>query len=149
MKTYTKADVEFHSDGFRPSRPAVRVKHWPDFERDVDWSEFEAEFHDWALAELERPGVFEVAWEVGCENCWDLVQADADECFRETAPNGNYFVKVWSQGRSGGWAVVDGLKDFESWDAIDLAAWRKFERQAKEDARDLAYQMVSFLYLNR
>jgi hypothetical protein len=150
--SYSKQDVQFHSDGYRDSRPAVNVKHYPDFEKDVSWDEFnDAEFKAWALRVLGYNGDYDLhntAWEVGAENCWETVQEDAYECFRETAPQGNASVKVWSQGRSAGWAVVDGLKDFDSWNAIDLSAWRRFEKWAKQDARGLAFEMVSFLHLN-
>lgn len=138
---YRKEDVQWHSDGYRPSRPAVNVKHWPDFDKDIDWEDFDGpDFKTWAQAELEKDDT--TPWEVAAESCWEMVQSDAVDIF------GSH-VKVWSQGRSGGWAVVDGLKDFESWDAIDLAAWHKFERWAQSTSRDMAYQMVSFLYFNR
>lgn len=148
--TYSKQDVQFHSDGYRPSRPAVNVKHSPDFRSEVDWSEFDDEpFRTWVTALIENDDkLAQTAWEVGCEMCWEDVQNDAEEVFRETAPNGNHYVRVWSEGRSGGWAIVDGLKDFEQWDAIDLAAWRRFEKYAQQTACGLAHQMVSFLYLN-
>lgn len=149
--TYSKQSVRFHGDGFRQGRPAVNVKHWPDIRTEIDWSEFDNSeaFRSWVLDLVDKDdSLITTAWEVGCENCWESVQTDAEEAFRETAPNGNMYVKVWSQGRSGGWAVVDGLKDFEDWNAIDLSAWRRFEKWAQQDARNLAYEMVSFLYLN-
>ena len=39
-----------------------------------------------------------------------------------------YPVKVYAEGRQGGWLVVDGLPDVESWDATMLGRWRRFER---------------------
>lgn len=138
---YSKESVEFHSDYGRSSMPAVNVKHWPDFERDVEWSEFEPVFKDWVMAELEKQDVYDTAWQVAAESCWDLVTNDAQEIFGQ-------HVKVWSQGRSGGWAIVDGLANFECWDAIQLGKWRKFEEWAKQDAKGMAHEMVMFLYLN-
>ena len=110
--TYTKQSVQFHSDGFRDSRPAVNVKHWPHI-KDVDWSQFDdAEFKHWATGVLfDYNGTDDqlraTAYEVACESAWELVQNDAEYIFESVAPWGNSSVKVWSQGRSGGWAVVD------------------------------------------
>jgi hypothetical protein len=141
---YSKADVRWHSDGFGPRRPAVNVKHWPDLGRDVEWSHFdgaESAFHCWVRHALADDHTWHVAWMRGAESCWEMVESDAQEIF------GSH-VRVWSQGRSGGWAVVDGLPDFDTWDATTTAKWGKFERYAQASARDLAYQMVSTLYLN-
>lgn len=137
---YKKEDVEFHYNRGR-GVPAVNVKHWPDFEEDVDWDEWETEFRDWAMVELEDSLTYQMVWEAAAESCWEDVTYGAEEIF------GSH-VKVWSEGRSGGWAVVDGLKDFDDWDAIDLGQWVKFEKWAKRVSECMAYNMVSFLYLN-
>jgi hypothetical protein len=42
-------------------------------------------------------------------------------------------VKVYSKGRSSGWLTVHGLPPVESWDAVDLARWRRFEREVESD----------------
>ena len=119
MKSYSKADVEMHSDGFgRGRRPAINVKchnfpsvdkiaaHYGKDEDDADVSQAV----DW-LFELEQ------------ESFWQFARLQATEVFGR--------VKIYNEGRSGGWLVVDGLKDFDDWDAIDLAKWRKFERWIK------------------
>jgi hypothetical protein len=127
---YSKENVRWHSD-HGPSRPAVNVKHWPDFDRDVPWTEFEPDFKEWVLTVMEiaeRSGDY-TAWEIAAESCWEQVQVDAEEIFETDR------IKVWSQGRMGGWAVVDGLPDFDSWDAIMLNKWRKFERWRRQTLR--------------
>ena len=77
-----------------------------------------------------------------CEMEWDT----AEDTARDVLCNNR--VKVWSEGRSGGWAVVDGLPDIDDWDAIMLARWRRFERIARLTADDVPYQMASMIYLN-
>jgi hypothetical protein len=57
-------------------------------------------------------------------------------------------VKVYSEGRCGGWAIVDGLPDFESWDAVLLARWAKFARVARSLADNIPTQMVALLEIN-
>ena len=53
-------------------------------------------------------------------------------------PRKRYHVQVYSEGRSGGWLVVSGLDDVESWDAIALGRWARFQRQI-ETIRDEGY----------
>lgn len=47
-------------------------------------------------------------------------------------------VKVYSDGRMGGWLVVHGLKDIDEWDAIDLRKWNKLEREVIALVKDLS-----------
>jgi hypothetical protein len=159
-----KSDVETHYDG-RTRRPAVNVKHhlWiPDLVRKYKgqgnhefsddagfwaWVEerYEAQDHD---NELDGPD------EWARESCWELAQETADEVWdhlpwrygdkRETHP-----VKVWSEGRSGGWCVVEGLPDIDEWDAVALAKWAKFEKIVKQIAHEeYPYQYVWNLEVN-
>lgn len=83
------------------------------------------------------------AYEVACESLWEMLQNDASEIFGEGT-------KVYSEGRSGGWAYVDGITadDVESWDAIALNRWAKFSKYAKALSTDVAYQMAWFVYFN-
>lgn len=121
---YTKEDVKFHREGYYgKSYPAVNVKvyHWPkisDLERELSCSEEEAE------------KAVEIAFQSAQEAFWQLGEAEeiVNECFGKG-------VKFYSEGRSGGWLIVQGLKDFEYWDAIDLAKWRKFEKMIKAEVK--------------
>lgn len=151
-RTYSRDDVQFHSDGYgRESNPAVNVKVytglrdcWKEFARDelpdprftLDWIEdnASAEHLDaifWSACEAE----FEYleGWVTGSEG---------DSLFP------GHRVTLEREGRSGRWAVVHGLPELEEWDAVLLARWRKFERIAKEIAAGIPYQMLSSLYIN-
>lgn len=117
---YTKGDVEFHRDGYGPVRPAVNVKvgllNWPLEELGVSDE----------LAEEAGNLAFELAQEA----FWNEIAPDwAQECLGD--------VEVFSEGRSAGWLVVDGLEDFETWDAIQLAKWHKFEAGIRDIIRVL------------
>lgn len=65
----------------------------------------------------------------------------AEECF---GPG----VKVYSEGRSGGWAIVDGLPPFDSWDAVMVAKWTRFAKWAGEVVDDIPYITMSTVCLN-
>ena len=129
-KGYTKDDIEFHRDGYGPMRPAVNVKvyHYPsvwDVMDDFDCSEETAE------------KALEYAFESAQYRFWEEAQEIADWHLS------NHFgkVKVYSEGRSGGWLVVHGLayrdevEDY--WDALDLTAWYAFEKAIRAEIKYL------------
>ena len=129
MTRYSKEDVQFHSDR-GPRAPAVNVKcyNFPDAYKIAPYFEADPE-----SAEVEK--ALEYSFESFRESFWEDAQNDAKEIF-------GAHVKVYSQGRSGGWLVVSELKDFEDWDAIDLAKWRKFERWMKGNVPDSSANWV-------
>ena len=132
---YKRENVAMHSDGFRPALPAVNVKLdcMFGFPESVDWSDVDVVADD----ELDNLRAF-IESEFGeerdpyGENLWSVVQAVAigeveylaDWALELFGPG----VEIWQQGRSGGWLVVDGLPDIESWDAIMLSRWGTWER---------------------
>lgn len=125
MKTYRKDDVETHGERYnRTQYPAVNVKcySFPSCWKIADYLKCTPE-------QAEKAGEF--AFESAQEQFWENVQAYADECF------GKGKTKVYSAGRSGGWAVVEGLPTIESWDAIQLGKWRKFETGLKSSVKYL------------
>ena len=139
-----KSDVDFHSDGHRKSRPAVNVKVYKSI-KSVDFSQFHADSDDGFTLDWVRENVSDErlsdAFSWACEREWETLQQDAEDIF---GPR----VKVYSEGRSGGWAVVDGLPDFDSWDAVMVSKWARFARLARSVADDIPYQMVHDLCFN-
>ena len=119
--SYNKESVRFHSDGYRPGNPAVRVKADRFCSVDAICKRFNCPEH-----EGERLG--RIAWDCQCEDFWHYWQEDFDaaEHFRRA-------VKIYGEGRSGGWLVVHGLKPFDTWNAVDLAKWRQFENWVLAD----------------
>lgn len=110
-----KQNVEVRSyQGWSGSKPCVNVKVHNFIGSEKIQDEFKC-----SEADAERAGEF--AFENACEDFWGYVQELAHECFGDG-------VKVHSEGRSGGWALVDGLTPVEEWDAVALAKWGKFER---------------------
>ena len=153
---YTKADVQFHSEHFGPSRPAVNVKVrrsiWghplplelgrskPANDPAAEWTIHttpEWFTHEWIEEHIPDHVIDEFFWSA-CESGWESLQVDAEEIF------GSH-VKVYGEGRSSGRCVVEGLPDFDSWDATMLAKWRKFEKWARQQADDVPYQMLVML----
>lgn len=45
--------------------------------------------------------------------------------------------QVYSDGRSGGWLIVEGLPDVTTWNAVQFGKWRKFARLIRAEIRDL------------
>lgn len=146
-----KSDVETHYEHGR-SHPAVNVKHhlWvPDLIRKYkdDGHEFSGDAGFWAwLKELWDRSDYDALDgpdEFARESCWDDAQTVADEIWPERT------VKVWSEGRSGGWCVVHGLPDIEDWDAIALGRWARFEKQIKQIAHEgYPYDFIWHAYVN-
>jgi hypothetical protein len=158
MTIRSKSDVEFHRDNFGPERPAVNVKIYADWRRvplpldfgrvsddqGKTWTEVRSDpgfTVDWIEAHVSE-GAFETFYQLACENGWEYLQTIAEEIYGSG-------VTVYSEGRSGGWAVVDGIEDdVDSWDAIELGKWRRFAKAAREIADDVPRAALDGLYAN-
>lgn len=119
-KRYTKDDIETHSAGYyAPYYPAVNIKayHYPHCFKVANYLD---------ISEDKAESLLTAIFENSQMNFWDNVPEYAKEIF------GNH-VKTYSAGRSGGWVIVCGLPEIESWDAIMLAKWRKFENMCKAE----------------
>lgn len=122
-KRYTKEDVETHSAGYyAPYYPAVNVKayNYPHCWKVADYLD---------IPEDKAEELLSMIFEQSQEIFWEDVKPLANEIFSD------YRVQIYSAGRCGGWVIVQGLPEIESWDAVILAKWRKFER-ACEQMRD-------------
>ncbi len=95
--------------------------------------------HDWIDAHVND--VDEIWWDVACSDGWESLDMEAERIFGRG-------VKVYQEGRSGGWAVVHGLDDVESWDAIAVSRWSRFAHVARAIADDIPRSMVWLLYVN-
>lgn len=145
-----KSEVEFHSDNWAgPSRPAVNVKVYARVDseeaigaaRDYLGPELDPRFEGWYLERLEDDGFTEHYWEFAIEAAWEQLQSEAEYIWGAG-------VKVYSEGRSGGWAVVDGLEDFEQWDAIELNKWARFAKVARIYADGIPGDMAILASIN-
>jgi hypothetical protein len=84
-------------------------------------------------SEAQAEKALEYAWESAQESFWENWQS-----LSEVDPPDTYFfsghrIKIYGEGRSSGHLVVHGLPDVESWDAIMLAKWAKFEKEVRSD----------------
>lgn len=123
MRHYTKESVEFHSEHYRPAHPAVNVK----VHKFVSSSKIAEHFK---CSEELAEKALEFCFESACQQFWEDAPEHAESIFGK-------HVEVHSEGRSGGWLIVEGLKSFDEWNAIDLAKWRKFENECKAAVKDL------------
>jgi hypothetical protein len=152
-RSYSRDDVQTHSDHFGPARPAVNVKvyrtfrdAWPEYERaERDDERFTLEWIEENLSDDELDAYF---WSA-CESEFEYLEGWAtgsDGAEDSLFPDDR--VRLWTEGRSGGWIVVDGLPDIEEWDAVRLARWRKFERIARSVADGIPLQMLGSIEIN-
>lgn len=139
-----KCDIEYHG---RHPAVNVRVYKWlEDGYRDfLKYTEdVEPAFTvDWIHENVPEDVLDRMFWQE-CGDGWEMIQQDAEEFFGRG-------VKVYSEGRCGGWAIIDSIRadDVESWDAIALGKWARFSRYAKAAADDVMYRIVDRIYMNR
>lgn len=77
-----------------------------------------------------------------CAGGFEYLECLAEEIFS------NRHVEVYADGRSGGWAIVEGLPPIETWDAIMVARWSRFAKAARQVADDIPRSMAELIYFN-
>lgn len=136
------------------SLPALNVKVYFD-ESDVTWETLADDF-GWDAAELDRfrawlreqcdaweyQSMTDWAWDEACRDGFELAGTDLEDVFSD------YNLTIEQDGRSGGWLVVRGLPDVESWDAIMVAKWGKFAKWVEAIRVDTSYRFAWLLAAN-
>ena len=123
---YTKDDVEMHREGYGFTRtPAINVKYYG---RGIDPDRVADRL---GCSPQRAELCLEYAGETLCEMFWEDAEDTARDIF------GDKSLKVYSEGRSGGWLVVKGLPDIEYWDAIMLGKWRSLEVRLQNEVKYL------------
>lgn len=156
----TKADIEFHSDGiYRPLRPAVNVKVYTSLEQGYRefcraYEDMPGDFTiDWIENNIPDETMEAIFWSI-CEAGWDDLNWAARDIWGNhyiinRHGGAEYDVNVFSEGRSGGWAIVGGINnDVDSWDAIEFAKWKRFAKYAKSLADNVMAEVVYDIYYN-
>jgi hypothetical protein len=149
-RTYTRDDVQTHSDHFGPGRPAVNVKvyrdlhdAWDEYVRDERQDEgFTLEWIEDNISDDQLDAIF---WHA-CEAEFEYLEGWATSAEDSLFPDDR--VTLHRAGHSGGWIEVEGLPDIEEWDAVRLARWRRFERIARDIADGIPIQMLSLIEIN-
>lgn len=93
---------------------------------ETEWTGLRMEIADgfsaeW-IAEHVDDRTVDAFWQAACEDGLELAQTDADEVF------GDHSVRCELDGRSGGWLIVRGLPDVETWDAVMVAKWSRYAK---------------------
>jgi len=144
-----KSEIEYHQLGYGYTRrvPAVNVKVYESISSGFkkwakDNPDKDARFTEEWIAEHVSDELGERHFQWACEDGWEQLQQRAEEIYGK-------HVKVYSEGRSGGWAYIHGMDtDVESWDAIEFGQWRSFSKFAKEVASGIMYSVVENIYHN-
>jgi len=150
--------MQFHNDGYgRPSHPAINVKvrgWWRNVPLPLNLGSYsddggktwkESTSHPAFTREAIEPLMEshgDAAFDSVCASFWECVRDEAREMLAHPG------IEVYSEGRSSGWVVVHRLPDVETWDAIMLARWRRFEVWCESCARDVPRDMLEWIYLN-
>jgi len=100
----------------------------------------------WAWLDAHvSPAELDFWWTATLENAWDRLDMDtnADNIFGRP-------VQVISEGRSGGWALIEGMDEAAArdWTLDDLARWERFAELARATADDVPYHYLDALYEN-
>jgi len=120
--SYSKQDVRTHSLHRHGNElPAVRVK----VDRTPTTTQIQQEFN---CSEEQAIKAAQYCWDSACEQFWEDLNTQSNDVF-DLFPG----TKVYSAGRSGGWAVVEGLPDLDRWDAVMLGKWRRWEKSLLAD----------------
>lgn len=109
-----KTDVQI-----RKGNPCVNVKAY-NFARGLDVSEV------FGCDEKTAEKALEYAFQSACECFWE--QAEDTAQFHLGS-----HVKIFSEGRQSGWLVVHNMPSVESWDAIQLSKWARFEKAIRAE----------------
>ena len=108
--TYTSAiDVRYYGQGIDPGQVAERL--------------------GCSLAQAET--CLQYVGETLAERFWEDAEDTARDIF------GDKSLTVYSEGRSGGWLVVNGLPDIEYWDAIMLGKWRSLKVRLQNEIKHI------------
>lgn len=161
---FSKEDIEYHADR-NELRPAVNVKAYTSLadgyaqfrqnEPDVD-ARFTPEWIEEHCSDDVLNGAFLGACEIGWETLneeareiWGHAQQRRQPAYLDRNNARKYSVNVYSEGRSGGWAVVDGIDlDVAGWNAIALGKWARFSKVARAIADDVMQQAVWGIWAN-
>jgi hypothetical protein len=160
LELKTKEDIEYHGTHFDYNRqPAVNVKVYDSlpngftrWEKDI--KDHDAEFTlDWIEQNVSDEYLENIFWAT-CELGWETLEDEARniwgrDMFTDRYGARKYRVHVYSAGRSGGWAYVDGADmDVDSWDAIEFSKWKRFARFARAEADGIMWSVVDWIYEN-
>ena len=135
-------EITFHRLGYgSKSVPAVNVKNHKGIDSiPLPLEEFSPLFtHKW-IGDNEKD--INLWWEEACFDGWERLGDIAREVY------GDNTLKVYSLGRSSGWAYIGGLKAFKDWEEEDLKKWTSFSEQALVVAKDIPYQTIALIYYN-
>jgi len=157
-KLRNKDDIEYHSKGFGSTIPAVNVKVYDSlangFRKFVKYeSPFDPEFTEEWIEENISEETLNREWEFACEQGWEELQELACDIYGdqkiEDRSGRHYRYRVYSTGRSGGWAYIDGINhDVDSWDAIEFSKWKRFAERARIIADHVMFSVVWSAYYN-
>lgn len=133
LKNYTKESIRFHRDGHGSNYlPAVNVKVHNFISNEQVMERF-------GCCESTAEKVIQWVWDSQADNFWNYGGSEGEGMAQDSATyHLGAGVKVWGEGRSGGWVVVKGLPEADEWDAEAVRSWAKFEHELEAEVRYLS-----------
>lgn len=157
-RQFCKDDIEFHSDGYRAGNAAINIKVYSDPRRvplpldlgsyrnvgETEWHKSETDYRftwDWIDEHLTEEQLNEWWW-LAANNNLEMVLDYAKELFLGE--------KFHTEGRSGGWLVMDraGSDVVASWGALMVSKWGRLAKYARAAADDVNRTMLDLIYFN-
>ncbi len=117
-----KSEITLHAEHFRAARPAINVKQRGAFGPSIG-----AITDKFGCTDSDAQHALELAWDSAARSFWEQIGETVAEIFPGC--------KAYSEGRSEGWLVVEGLPDVESWNGAMVAKWGKLVRIVREDIK--------------
>lgn len=112
-----KSDVETHNDRMYGNQyPAVNVKIYRQNSSPPMSHEVAEKF---GCSEKQAEKALEFWFNMAQESFWENIT----DAIKEVYEKWHYSIEVYSAGRSGGWLIVKGLPEIETWDAAMLGKW--------------------------
>ena len=157
-QSFRKADVEFHSDGFRPAQVAVNIKvygWWRQVPLPLDLGRYSddqgATWHD-----VRTHVLFTHEWIEDHVTDEDLSMWFDEACQANLEQVLDYAAelypgrKFWQEGCQGGWLVMDRERasDVAAWDALEVSTWGRLAKYARVCADDVPRAMLDLVYIN-
>ncbi len=136
---FRKDDITYHHTSWYGGGrvPAINVKVHNFGGRDA----VDKLMAEYGVTEAQAERALEIVFEAHQRDFWDYLAPEAVEEIINPAFNGNF--DAYSEGRSGGWLVVDGKRHdgritrhfdgVESWDAIKVSAWGRFVKRIEAE----------------
>lgn len=138
-----KKDIAISYHNGTRGKPMINVKSYGQFRLKPEFGAYpDTRFGSW-IEDLEAKNrdILYDYWYDACNMGFYGAKYAAKEIFGQE-------IECYQQGRSGGWFVVEGLPDVETWDALMVSKWAKLVKEVDRIVEGLPELTRDLLYHN-